>query len=385
MDILDVVADFANKLSNLGEAASKDTIRKKPAIRKRFYMLVKDYLSSSGTKPLNDFFEWYITQLDKRMEIAPQWQNVWYRLTRSKNSSNLRSFLEACHRSDNPDFKEKIKDWIPQDEYMILASQQKSDITEGLLIVIDICEEKENTGKQAVKIFFAALPSLVTAAAMHTVLYKFVYPVFVRIDARDTWDIMNAGQKVYFMYNWLSAYSIPLFIILAILTKLLFISVRNWSKRGMFFRENYIDCIPPYSLSKLKAQYNIVSLTYNYLRCGLSDFDAISEVKNGSDKYTAYQVGKITNQVNVKTTDAFNTLFMGDYGCDIAERGQYVNLQESLKELMGGMKERYVERVNVFNKILFTYFLNIVVYGSIAASIVPLIFAIGSMLPDKVL
>ena len=116
MDILNFVADMANKLNNIGEAAQKDTIRKKPAIRKRFYMLVKDYQSSAGTKPLNDFFEWYINQLDKRMEVAPQWLDFWYKITKKKNDQSLRSFLEACHRSDIPDFKEKIKDWIPSDE-----------------------------------------------------------------------------------------------------------------------------------------------------------------------------------------------------------------------------------------------------------------------------
>lgn len=382
MDILNFVADMANKLNNIGEAAQKDTIRKKPAIRKRFYMLVKDYQSSAGTKPLNDFFEWYINQLDKRMEVAPQWLDFWYKITKKKNDQSLRSFLEACHRSDIPDFKEKIKDWIPSDEYMILASQKKSDITDGLDIVIGLCDEKEEAGKQIATILSASLPTLIIGIGFHSLLYGFIYPVFVRISDSDTWATMTDAEQVLFIYEWIASYYYVILGTIIGLAVFITQSIKKWSKRGMFFRENYVDFMPPYSVSKMTAQYNIVSLTYNYLRCGMSEYDAIMEMKRGSSDYVAYQVDKITNQVNVKTTDAFNTLFMGEFGCDVAERGQYVNLQEALGELVDGMKQRRSETITKIINRTFKFTLKPIVFGSIGLALVPLIMEIANMIPD---
>ncbi len=383
MDILNLVADMANKFNSISDAAMKDTIRKKPAIRKRFYLLVKDYQSAAGTRPLNDFFEWYLKQLDKRMEIAPQLPSLWYKYTNRKNDSSLRSFLEACHRSDIPDFKEKIKEWIPNDEYMILASQKKSDITDGLDIVIGLCAEKEEAGKQIVAILSASLPTILIGLAFHSLLYGFIYPVFVNISENATWDGMTTAQKVLYTYetiagNWPWIVGILFFLITFIAQ-----SVKKWSKRGMFIRENYIDFIPPYSLSKLSSQYNIASLTYNYLRCGMPEFDAIMEVKRGSTNYVAYQIDKITSQVNVKMTDAFNTLYMGAPGCDIAERGQYVNLQESLKDLIGKMKEHRDEAYSKTINRTFKFTLKPIIFGSIGLAVLPLIFQIGAMIPDN--
>ena len=121
MDLLSTLADVVNMFSKLSDSAKKDAIKKKPLVRKKFYELVKDYQSAAGTRPLNDFFEWYIIQLDRRMDVAPQWLSFLYKIRRGKNESTLRGFLESCHNNPEPDFKEKLKDWIPADEYMILA------------------------------------------------------------------------------------------------------------------------------------------------------------------------------------------------------------------------------------------------------------------------
>ena len=179
MDLLSTLADVVNMFSKLSDSAKKDAIKKKPLVRKKFYELVKDYQSAAGTRPLNDFFEWYIIQLDRRMDVAPQWLSFLYKIRRGKNESTLRGFLESCHNNPEPDFKEKLKDWIPADEYMILASQKKSDIRDGLDIVISICDEKSESGKMVKQIIISAAPTILFGAAFHSLLYLIIYDVFV--------------------------------------------------------------------------------------------------------------------------------------------------------------------------------------------------------------
>jgi hypothetical protein len=150
----------------------------------------------------------------------------------------------------------------------------------------------------------------------------------------------------------------------------------------MFFRENYIDFIPPYSLSKVSAQYNIASLTHNYLRCGMSDYDAMVEMQKGCTNYVSYQVDKMINQVNKKTTDSFFNIYMGEFGCDISERGQYVNLVDALGGLIDKMKEKRDEKFKkiISRTLLFT--LKPFIFISLGMSVVPLIMTVASMIPD---
>jgi type II secretory pathway component PulF len=382
MDILNTITDLMNSVSNLGEAAQKDAIRKKPLVRMKFYELVNDYQSAAGTRPLNDFFEWYIHQLDRRMDVAPQWLKSWYKITGAKNEKTLRAFLESCHNSPSADFKEKIKDWIPADEYMILASQKKSDIRDGLKIVIDICQEKSESGKMIKTILISALPSLIFGIAFHSLLYGFIYGVFVRVSESDTWETMTSAERVYTIYQWIDANWGLLIVGIVGFVFALSWSVKKWDTRGMHLREHYIDYLPPYSLAKLTAQYNISSLTYNYLRCGLSDYDAMVEMQKGCTNYAAYQVDKMINQVNKKTTDSFFNTFMGEFGCDISERGQYVGLEEALGGLIEKMKEKRDAKFKRIISITLMLTLKPLIFISLGMSVYPLIMTVAAMIPD---
>jgi hypothetical protein len=387
MDIIDTITAVGEKLSNIQEHFAKDAIKKKHTIRRRFYTLLLDYLESPGASSPNDFFAWYLDRLDERMKMAPQWQSAYFNLTKTKNEASFRKFLNSCleSTSEKTDFIDIIKPWLPDDEYRIIASTTSSDIEKVVRIAIEMCEEKNSIQQQIKTAVFSNIPIMGIGFFFHWVLYSFVYTSFITpgIEDRLSWEEMNLLQQNYMRYEWFIANYHYVIMALVAIGMAISWSIKNWHKRAVFFREQYIDYIPPYSLSKVNEQYNILMIIASFMRSGKSFAESLNQVREGASKYVQYQVDKIIMNDTVQAHISLNTFYLGMLGSDIRERAQHISLEKAISGLLPEMKKEKNQRFDRIVKITMMLTFKPVIYLSLAASIVPVFINIYESLPKQ--
>ncbi len=386
MDLLNGIVTGVEKIKGLQQGLAKDAFAKKHKARKKFYVLLLDYLNSPGSKSPNNFFQWYVDRLDERMKMAPQWKGVWFSVTKTKNDAGFRGFLENCiERADSEaDFKKVIEPWVPDDEYRIIASSTSSDISEVVKIAIDLCDEKEATQKQIHGAIFANIPTIGIGLFFHWIIYTFVYTSFITPGFADskTWEEMDMLEQNYMRYDWVIN-NYP-FVIAGLIGTVMFLrwSIRSWTNRGIFVREHYIDYLPPYSLVKVNEQYNILMIIASFMRSGKSFAESLEQARKGASPYVQYQVDKIINNDTEQVHVAINTFYLGDYGSDVRERAAHVALDKAIDGLLPAMKESKRERFERIVSVTTMLSFKPIIYGSLAGGIVPLFISIFQSLPE---
>lgn len=383
--VISFIISFFDRIKKVQESFAKDSMKKKHVNRKRFYTLLYGYINSSGDKKPADFFDWYIERLDEKMKLAPQWLAIWYKITKSKNEAGLRSFLNDCSQRSlyEPDFFKVIQPWLPEDEHRIIASSTLSDLSEVLEMAIAMSEDKQAIQKQIHSAVFSNFPIIGMGLFFHYFIFSFIYEAFITPGFQDskTPEKYSMLEQNFIIYEWIIENYIFVGIGIAAFIFFLGWSVKNWSKRGMFFREHYIDYIPPYSLSKLNEQYTTLMLLSNFIKSGKSFGDSLEEVKKGASPYLAYQLDKIIGNASVQAHLAINTRYLGSLGSDVSDRATNESLETAIDSLLPSMKE---ENSTKFNRIIsMTMMLSFkpLIYGSLALSIVPVFIDIFASLP----
>lgn len=385
MDIINMITTSVDKLSLISDGFAKDGFKKKHQKRKKFYSLLHGYINSPGKKNPADFFDWYIERLDERMKTESQFSRAYYKVSKSKNEPGFRSFLNDCaSRSyENNDFMSIIKPWIPEDEYRIISSSTLSNISEVLELAMGMCDEKEGTQKQVHGAFFSNIPTIFIGVFFHWIIFSFIYESFVTPGFSDgkQWEELSMLEQNYLRYEWvISNYMYVLGGIFAVIMFLSW-SIKNWTKNGVFIRENYIDFFPPYSLVKLNNQYSTFMLLANFMRSGKSFSESLELVKEGATPYVQYQVDKILDNSTVQAHVAINTLYFGEYGCDIRDRANNISLEKAISDLLPGMLESKTSKFDRIVKVSTAVSFKPLIYGSLAAGIVPLFISIFESLP----
>lgn len=384
MDILGLMMGFVKKTQAISDGLKKDAFKSKHRNRMRFYELLIGYINSPDSSSPANFFDWYTERLDERMKTTPQWLSLWYKLTKSKSEGGFRAFLTDCSIRSNTEskFVEILKPWIPSDEYRIIASSPTADITESLRTAIDISKEKEGTQKQVHGAFFSNIPIIGIGFFFHWVIYSFVYQSFITpgFENHKLWEDMTMLEQNFIRYEWIIANYLYLIVGLVAIVYGLSWSIKNWSSRFVFLREHYIDYIPPYSLSKLNEQYNILMILSSFMKSGASFPDSLDKVKEGGSPYVQYQVDKILNTPK-QAHIAINTLFLGDYGSDIRDRGNHISLELAITDLLPGIQESKREKFDRIVSITSMLSFKPVIYGSLGFAIVPLFISIFDSLP----
>lgn len=387
MSWIDNILELKERLSSASQKMQVNTFKTKHMMRRRFYTLLLDYINAPGVSSPADFFDWYIGRLDERMRLSPQWLKAFYGLTKAKNEPAYRSFMQYGSEKSRsePDFTKVLKEWLPDDEYRVLSSGTTADISGELRIVIEMCDEKQAIQQQFHNAIFANIITVMMGVAGHWILYSFIYQSFVTpgFQKSKTWDQMSMVEQNYMRYEWVFNNYLLVIAIVFALSMFLKWSIKHWHKKAVFFREHYIDYIPPYSLSKVNEQYNILMLTSSFMRSGRSFAESLEMVREGSGPYIRRQIDKILNNSTEQSHIAINTFYMGDYGSDIRDRANYVPLGQSIESLLPGIKlsktARFQRIVNV--TLLLTF--KPLVYGSLALSLVPLVMQILDNIPKQ--
>jgi hypothetical protein len=387
MDILNSILGLTDKIGQIKDSLDKDAIKKKHDVRRRFYTLLLDYINGPGAASPNNFFSWYSERLDERMRMSPQWLSGYYRLSRTKNESGFRQFLDDCDRRSQSEskFTEIIKAWIPDDEHRIIASTSSSDITEVVEMAIGMCEEKDRTQKQIRANVIGNMPLLGMGFMLHWVIFSFIYQGFVTPGFQEStlWNDMSLVEQNYVRYVWITNnYLYVIGVIIAITVGFSW-SIKNWHQRGVFIREHYLDYLPPYSLAKVNEQYSILIIISSFMRSGKSFSESLMQVRNGASKYVQYQVDKILDNDTEKASVAINTFYLGNFGSDVRERAGYIPMDQAIATLLPRMQLEKQEKFDRIIKITLSLSFKPIMYISLGYAIVPVFITIFDSLPTN--
>tara|TARA_Y100000310_G_scaffold326170_1_gene390709 strand:- start:1082 stop:2248 length:1167 start_codon:yes stop_codon:yes gene_type:complete len=385
MDIISIAIGAIDRLKKVNETFAKDSMKKKHANRKRFYSLLYGYINSSGDRKPIEFFDWYIDRLDEKMEIAPQWLSFWYKISKTKNEAGLRSFLNDCSQRSRTEtnFFKVIEPWLPEDEFRILSSSTLSDLSKVLKMAITMCEDKDDIQKQVHSAIFSNIPIIGIGVFFHYFIFTFIYQAFITpgFQEHKSPEKYTMLEENFIRYQWVIDNYIYVGIGIIALIMFLSWSVKNWGKRGMFFREHYIDYIPPYSLSKINNQYTVLMLLSNFYKSGKSFTDSLEEIKKGASPYLQYQLNKILGNSAVQAHLSLKTRYLGSLGGDVSDRASNESLDTAIDSLLPSMKEENTERFNRIIKVTMMMSFKPLIYGSLAFSIVPVFIDIFNSLP----
>lgn len=341
--IQDWTTDLSAKMEDMADKNSKEFLTKKHEVRIAFYTLLIDYMRSPGESNPLLFFRWLLGTLDSRAEKEPHPLKVLRKLTRIKNEGALRRILERCDESTQyePDFNKVIKPYLPDDEFRIISSASKSDITGELEAAVEIAKDKKAASDLKWSAIMSNVPILIISLILHYVLYSEIYePAVVRgyMDDQGYSDMSFTEKGHYHYYLIINYWYVTLGVIGGIYFYIRWL-LGNWHKRGLYLRENYVDYIPPFSITKVSEQYSLVLIVSSSMKAGINFYNALEDAKHNASKYMSYQIDKILSRSHLPAHVAFDTQFMGEFGSMIKDRGDNVKIDVAMSSLLGKIRE----------------------------------------------
>lgn len=380
IDLQNLKESISENLNDFGRKVQINNFKTDVTRRLRYYQLLRDYINSPGSTTAEAFFSWYPEQLDKRAEAGPIIAKTFRRITNSKSDASFRVFLEdgASRHESGEGLTSILQDWVPDDELRVLLASSSSDITSSLDVLIDICQDKINNAKQVADAIKSNLPLILIAFILHWILYSMLYTSFVSpsiVEEQKPFSEFSLLEQRYIQYHWISQIKNALMASFALALIILFFnwSVKNWSQRGVRIREEFFDFLPPYSLSKINQQYQVLMVINNFFEAGSSFSEALTQAKKGSSPYVSYQIDKILANSSTKANEAINTLFFGELGSIIRERGEHVPLQQAIKALVPTMRKMKKEKFDRAISLSTMLTIKPIIYLSFAYAIFPII------------
>lgn len=379
------ISDFGQKWAEFSLKMQRTNFKSDTKRRLRYYSLLRDYINSPSATTAESFFSWYPNQLDMRVEKGPFLARKYFELTKQKNESALRGLMQdGWSRHDSGEGLNSIlKDWIPDDEHRVLSASSSSDITESLDIIIDMCNDKINNSKQITGAIKSNIPIILISTMLHYIIFSMLYTSFVSPMVFETAPSeLTPIEQNYLTYHWLGQ---PVNIAIVIATIALIVvgfrwSISNWSKRAIVLREEFFDFIPPWSLSKINQQYQVLMIVNNFLESGASFMEALEQARKGSSPYVQRQIDKILSNSSTAPNKAINTLFFGEMGNIIRERGEHVNLSVAIKTLVPKLREMKKEKFDSTMSVITSYTIKPMIYLSLAWSLWPVVAHFASLL-----
>lgn len=391
INVVEHVEKLVTTAKKYSQGFSRSEFRKKHALRLSFYELLMDYVSSAGKVNPTSFFFWYLVQLEKNGDKSSIVVSKFRQWTKSKSNGSMRFMLEDCASKlrGNPNLflGDVLKDWVPEDELMILNIRTDSDISEQLGIVREMAQDKIDAAEMVSNAIKENRVMFFVLGTFHYILYDILYKSLITSPAITEPGYSGALTEIdksFLVYDWFMNYGniALIFIIFALIAYGFNYSIKNWCERGVYWREVLFDFIPPYSLSKLTTQYNIIMKLSSYMKSGYGYFNALAQCKNGASKYAIYQIEQIEKRIALQPHQSINTYYMGEFGNLIEARGERADLQDAIETLVPKLKKM---RRDKFNAILATTIgvtVKPLMWGSIVMALFPIVMYIIGVFSD---
>jgi intein/homing endonuclease len=364
-----------------------ESFQKKNHLRLRFYTALLDYIQSTDSQNTNTFFSWYLERIDKRDGKTAHIIRLIQKVTKKKSDGKFRSFLGHCVADNGKgrDFATIIKPWLPLDEYQLLSANKSSDYSDVLGALIEIVKDKVDSGKLVTSAISSLAPTAIVIGIVHAVLAAVLYPSFITssvIEGVPPSDREMTTLETRYM-SYLTLIDNPILIASAFVVffSVIYWSVGNWSKRGLFIREQYFDFLPPYSLSKINNQYQISLLIYHYMHAGVKWINALQAIQKISTPYVKQVVDQVIQRsVKRKPGEALNIFFMGETGDMIEDRAAKKELTSALEKILPTLREKkneaFQNTVDLTAKVIFKP----IAWGSAVYFLAPVLMHIFSMM-----
>ena len=333
MDFDNIKVYLKGKADKLAFSNLKEQFKKKHKLRMRLYETLLDYMSTPGTTGDNGYFAWYTNQLDRRADKSPFMARVYFKARKIQNDQTFRNFLNHCIKriSLGDDMKVVLRDFMPDDEYNLYQSNTKSDqrpIIEALKVV---CKDKMDTAKLVGSIISSNLFTIMFSVVVHIVIYNFLYKSLLPAEILYVEGVpdreLSPMESNYYKYKTLTDFWYLFLSAVISLTILLKWSIKNWTNRLVTLREEFFDFLPPYSLNKVKIQYEIIMMLYYNLESGKKWLESLELIKRLSTPYAKHQIDKIIRRTPTsKPNEAINIFYMGAAGDHIDSRSAGRNL-----------------------------------------------------------
>jgi hypothetical protein len=386
MDFSNIKVYLKDKMERFKFSNLKEQFIKKHALRLRVYETMLDYMNSPSTKGDLGYFSWYTDQLDRRSNKSPLLARVYYSATKTKNDQSFRNFLNHCMTkvSVGDDMKTVLRDFMPDDEYNLYLSNTSSDQKPIITGLMTVCKDKMETSKMITSIISSNLFIIVFSGIVHTVLFNALYLSFLSGEIIYTDNVPDRDltplEQNYYRYMVIINYWY--LFIGGTISFALFLkwSVKNWCNKGIQLREELFDFLPPYSINKVKTQYEIVMMIYYNLSSGKKWLESLELIKRLSSPYAKYQIDKIIRRTpNNKPNEALNIFYMGAAGDYIDSRSAGRNFVEVLEESVVTLQIAKMALIEKITDRIKKFVILPVVWGGIAFSAIPVFMHILSL------
>ncbi|MBE8232832.1 MAG: hypothetical protein HAW67_03795 [Endozoicomonadaceae bacterium] len=317
------------KLNRLNTASLMSYLKGKHHVRIEFYLNLLDFLEYNRDKPINTFFSWYLEKMKGRREKS----HILIKFLRKRFNMSFTSktelIVQRCFKkmSVGAEFKLIIKDWLPEDEFLVLDANLSPRYNETFEALVEMAKDRISTSNALKNSIFGSLFLSLALLAGTIVLLTFVYTSFLSGSVIQgivpTGRDLNLLEQRYFSWLWFSNNIIYLGISAVIVTLWIKHLLPNWAQRWRPFRLYVVDYIPPFSIYKKVIQYNIALILYHYLRTGSKWVEALTKIEARSKPYAKKIVSEINQRsVGMNPNVAFNVYFMGESGDKIEDRGE---------------------------------------------------------------
>lgn len=378
-----------DKMAELKLSNMKEKFIKTHSLRIRLYETILDYMSSPSSKGDLAYFSWYKEQLDRRSNKSAFFARVYYSLTKTKNDQTFRDLLDfsMSRMAVGDDIKSIMRNFMPDDEYNLYQSNTSSNqkpIFDGLLTV---AKNKMETSALIMSIFTSNIFVIFFSIIVHAVLYNALYLSFLSGEIIYTDNVpdreLSPLETNYYRYMVVINYWYLFLGGIISFAALIKWSIGNWCNKGVKLREEFFDFLPPYSINKIKTQYEIVMMLYYNLNSGKKWLESLELIKRLSTPYARFQIDKIIRRAtNSKPNEALNIFYMGAAGDYIDSRSAGRNFVEVLGESIVSLQIAKMALINKITKTIAKFIVLPIVWGGIAFSAAPVFIHILSLASD---
>lgn len=285
-----------------------------------------------------------LSNLENGLDILTSLKKLQARLKKNKDFKQyiIQDWIRLIDSGKT--FPTAVKNWIPNIEYMLIASGDGSSLNRGIEEAINIGGAmKEN--KKAI-IGGLAFPILLNIMLFGLFIgFKlFLAESLMTVIPLDHWP--DAGRTLYNFSDFLMNYMLIIVIGLIILSIVVSYSLDKFT--GNF--RKILDHIPPYSIYKEYQAYSFLTSLSSLMQAGTSVLESLKTIKLGSSIWMGSYIKKMISKMNsgLKPTDSLNVdLFDKELMGDIEDYSDLKDFDEILRILSKENIQRSTESIKI--------------------------------------
>lgn len=244
------------------------------------------------------FYELIAGYLDSNLSFPDALKRIYNRSKKEKNfkADIYKDILDKIQSGQS--ISNSIKDWIPDNEFMLLEAGEKSTrITESFKEAIYMAESIGRIKKLIISNMFMPFIMLFILFGLFLGFRLKMAETFINFIPIEKWT--DNAQNVYYITDFVYQNWMIIVGVFFALNFLIFSTINTFTGKI----RSYLDHIPPYNIYKKFVESSFLITFSSLLKAGFSVMDSLKNMKRNATPYLEYYLVKMIDNMSLGKSD----------------------------------------------------------------------------------